>query len=151
MRARTNHDHAAVTSARKLGDARSIRASSWLRRAAVFGLIALTGCAGPGVSELLSRPAERALMTGIRAYEEAQYKVAERDLQAALNLGLGAASDRASAHKLLAFVQCSSQRVAECEASFKAALKEHPRFTLDKSEAGNPLWGPVFRRVAGRP
>lgn len=121
-----------------------------MRLVAAMCLGLLAGCTSPGVNELLKRPAERALVTGMRAYEEAQYTVAERDLQAALNLGLKAADDRASAHKLLAFIQCSTQRVPECEASFKAALEVNPRLTLDKSETGHPIWGPVFRRVTGR-
>lgn len=120
---------------------------------------ALAGCASPhaappaqpaapnGLAELMERPAERALIEGIRAYDDAQYAVAEAALRKALGAGLASARDRASAHKLLAFISCSSQRLAECESAFKAARAADPAFALNRSEAGHPLWGPVYRKV----
>ena len=65
--------------------------------------------------------------------------------------GLASGRDRASAHKLLAFIACTSERLAECEASFRAARAAEPGFALNRSEAGHPLWGPVYRRVLGTP
>ncbi|MBK7062110.1 MAG: hypothetical protein IPH51_16990 [Rubrivivax sp.] len=41
---------------------------------------------------------------------------AEQLLRQALAAGLPSGRDRASAHKLLAFIQCTSDRVAGCEA-----------------------------------
>lgn len=58
---------------------------------------------------------------------------------------LAAAS--AAAQKHLAFIYCTSQRVAECEAAFRAARLADPAFALSRSEAGHPLWGPVYKRV----
>lgn len=100
-----------------------------------------------GLAELMERPAERALVEGIRAYDDAQYAAAEAALRKALGAGLVSARDRASAHKLLAFITCSSERMAECEASFRAARAADPAFALNRSEAGHPLWGPVYRKV----
>jgi len=100
-----------------------------------------------GLSELMERPAERALVEGIRAYDEGQYVQAEAALRRALAGGLASARDRATAHKLVAFVACTSARPAECEASFRAARAADPSFVLSRSEAGHPLWGPVYRRV----
>jgi Tfp pilus assembly protein PilF len=113
----------------------------------------LTACATtappapPGLVELLDRPAERALFEGLRAYDEAQYAAAEKALRQALAHGLASARDRATAHKLLAFIQCTSDRIEGCEADFRAALAADPGFALGRAEAGHPQWGPVYRRV----
>jgi Tfp pilus assembly protein PilF len=101
----------------------------------------------PGLIELSEQPAERALLAGLRAYDDAAYPQAEKQLQTALQAGLRAARDRAAAHKLLAFVYCTSNRVAECEAQFRSARAADPGFALSRSEAGHPLWGPVWQRV----
>ncbi len=122
-------------------------------RAALVAALALTaGCAAPprlpnGLSDLMERPAERALFEGIRAYDDGQYAQAEAALRRALAGGLASGRDRASAHKLLAFITCTSDRLAECEAAFRAALAADPAFVLSRSETGHPLWGPVYRRV----
>lgn len=104
--------------------------------------------AAGGLSELMERPAERALVEGIRAYDEGQYGPAEGALKRALGGQLASARDRATAHKLVAFITCSNQRMAECEAAFRAARAADPAFTLSRSEAGHPLWGPVYRKLA---
>lgn len=108
-------------------------------------------CAVPppvSVVELIARPAEKALLAGLRAYDDAQYKVAEQRLTQALKTGLAAPLDQATAHKTLAFVYCSSQRTKLCEAAFRSARAADPAFELSKSEAGHPVWGPVWKRVA---
>jgi Tfp pilus assembly protein PilF len=112
----------------------------------------LAGCATPptpsaGLSEVIERPAERALLTGIRAYDDAQYAQAERALTTALQSGLVSPKDRANAHKLLAFIYCTSSRAGDCEQSFRAAREADPAFTLSRSESGHPAWGPVYRRM----
>lgn len=101
-----------------------------------------------GLSELMERPAERALVEGIRAYDDGQYAASEAALTRALKGGLASPRDRATAHKLIAFITCTSQRMAECETAFRAARAADPAFTLSRSEAGHPLWGPVFRKIA---
>jgi len=121
--------------------------------AAAAAFIALVaGCAQPGAGQpglmdVAERPAEKALLAGIRAYEDAQYGDAEKHLDTALRTGLASAKDRAVANKHLAFIYCTTNRVAECEAAFRAARKADPAFALSKSEAGHPLWGPVYRRA----
>lgn len=100
-----------------------------------------------GLAELMDRPGERALVEGIRAYDDGQYPQAEAALRKALGAGLASPRDRASAHKLLAFITCTSERVAECEAQFRAARGADPAFVLGRGEAGHPLWGPVYRKV----
>ena len=120
--------------------------------AAAFTLL-VTACVQPppappvGLTEVAQRPAERALLAGIRAYDDAQYTESERQFKAALEAGLASTKDRAAAHKHLAFIYCTSNRPAACEAAFRAAIQADPGFTLSKSEAGHPVWGPVYRRV----
>ena len=124
------------------------------RIAVVLLVAALGGCAvAPqgGLSEVMERPAERALLAGLRAYDDAQYADAERELVKALTTGLVSAKDRASAHKHLAFVYCASQRLAPCEAAFRSARAADPEFALSRAESGHPLWGPVYKRVASAP
>jgi Tfp pilus assembly protein PilF len=112
----------------------------------------LAACAAPpvAVTDLKDRPAENALLAGIRAYEEAQYPQAEKLLNEALQLGVAAAKDRANAQKYLGFIYCTSTREAQCEQAFRAARAADPQFALTKTEAGHPLWGPVYRRVTGQ-
>ena len=92
-------------------------------------------------------PAEKALLAGLRAYEDALYTEAERHFHLALSLRPVSAKDRAAAHKHLAFIACTSNRRNECEAQFRAARLADPAFTLSKSEAGHPSWGDVYKRV----
>lgn len=117
----------------------------------VIGIL-LTACAlppptSPGLMDLAERPAEKALLAGMRAYDDAQYPQAEQWLTQALRAGLASPRDRAAAHKQLAFIYCTSRRVPACEAEFRAARADDPAFALSKSEAGHPLWGPVWQRV----
>jgi Tfp pilus assembly protein PilF len=129
-----------------------------MSRLGLHGLLAATAllCAacvttGPGLTDVMQRPAERALLTGLRAYEDGQYADAERELKKALEIGLPSAKDRASANKHLAFVYCTSNRASACDQAFRAAVAADPEFALSKAEAGHPQWGPVYRRVsAGR-
>jgi Tfp pilus assembly protein PilF len=121
---------------------------------ALIAAFALAGCAtapapkpAGGLAELMDRPGERALVEGIRAYDDGQYTQAEAALRKALGAGLASPRDRASAHKLLAFITCTSERLAECEAQFRAARSADPTFALGRGEAGHPLWGPVYRKV----
>ena len=128
----------------------------WHNRAVLYATLvvtaALTGCAQPAAAptalvEIIAMPAEKALMAGLRAYEDAQYAEAQQHFNLALSLRLASPKDRAAAHKHLAFIYCTSQRRSECEAQFRAARLADPAFTLDKSEAGHPSWSEVYKRV----
>lgn len=112
----------------------------------------LSGCvqappASPGLMDVAERPAEKALLAGLRAYDDAQYALAEQHFGTALQAGLTSPKDRAAAHKHLAFIYCTTQRVAACEAAFRGAMQVDPQFALSKSEEGHPLWGPVYQRL----
>jgi hypothetical protein len=120
---------------------------------ALVAAAALAGCAQiapaptTALVEILARPAEKALLAGLRAYDDALYVEAERHFNHSLSLRLSSPKDRAAAHKHLAFIYCTSNRRNECEAQFRAARLADPSFTLDKSEAGHPSWGEVYKRV----
>ena len=97
-----------------------------------------------GLTDLAERPAERALMGALRAYDDADSPTVERQATEAMKLGLRSPRDVATAHKLRAFVYCTSNRLAACEAEFRAARVADPAFVLSKAEAGHPVWGPVY-------
>jgi Tfp pilus assembly protein PilF len=112
------------------------------------------GCSTPppappptGLAEVMERPAERALLEGIRAYDDGQYPQAETALRKALAEGLQSPRDRATAHKLLAFISCTSNRMDECQAQFREARAADASFALSRSEAGHPVWGPVYKNL----
>ena len=114
--------------------------------------LVLAGCAAPppapiGVTEVSQRAGERALLEALRAWDDADYPTLEARARAALAAGLQSPRDRAVAHKLLAFVACTSERLDACEAEFRTARREDPGFALDKAEAGHPIWGPVYQRA----
>jgi len=121
--------------------------------ALLAGAALLGACAAPappappptGLSEVMARPAERALLDGMRAYDDGQYEHAEKALRKALADGLPSARDRATAHKLLAFITCTSDRLADCQAQFREARAADASFALSRSEAGHPVWGPVYK------
>jgi len=100
-----------------------------------------------GVVDISARPAERALLAGLKAYDDAQYESADRLFRESLAAGLASPRDRAEAHKRLAFLDCAAGRLADCEAEFRQARQADPRFALDKSEAGHPVWGPVYKKL----
>ncbi len=100
---------------------------------------------------MLARPAEQALLGGMRLYDDGDYPAAERELERALVLDLRAARDKATAQKYLAFIYCTSGRESACELAFRAAIAADPQFALSRAEEGHPAWGPVYRRVRPAP
>jgi len=121
--------------------------------AALAAFAALSACETPqqqaplGLTDLTERPAERALMGAMRAYDDADYPAVERQANEAMKLGLRSPRDVATAHKLRAFVYCTSNRLAACEAEFRAARAADPGFALTHAEAGHPVWGPVYKKL----
>lgn len=102
-------------------------------------------------AERAATPGETSLAEGIQLYQGGQYAEAEKALQLALRQGLSIGPDRASAHKYLAFIYCTSKREALCSSAFKAARQADPSFALTKAESGHPMWGPVYRRAVPNP
>ncbi len=91
--------------------------------------------------------AEQQLDLGVKSYEDGDYKASTQELQAALELGLAAPTDRARAHKYLAFMVCVTGREKACRDEFRMALEADPNFALAPAEAGHPVWGRVVRSV----
>ena len=124
---------------------------SRLRLAIALAAALTAGCmqasAPVGLLDVSARPAERALLAGLKAYDDAQYDPADRLFREALSAGLVSPRDRAEAHKRLAFIQCAAGRLGDCETEFKLARQADRNFALDKSEAGHPVWGPVYKKL----
>ena len=112
----------------------------------------MTACSAPivrdaGLDKLALRKAEQDLSSGIRAYEDGDYRNATRLLQNALSEGLFLDSDKVAAHKYLAFIHCAQSREKSCRNEFRKALELDPKFELTPAESGHPSWGPVFKSL----
>jgi Tfp pilus assembly protein PilF len=125
---------------------------------AVVGALHLAGCQTEPMRAMRadfkslfgSSKGEPALAAGLRQYEDGNYADASKQLQAAVDQGLGR-SGRVKAHKHLAFMHCVSGRTSACREEFRKALSIDADLDLSPAEAGHPTWGPVFRSVkAGR-
>lgn len=100
----------------------------------------------PESAALTLTPGQRALTIGVWMYEDGDYARSETYLKNALSQDISDA-DRIKAHKYLAFIFCADDRQVACRAEFREALAIDPRFRLDPSEQGHPVWGPVFRSL----
>lgn len=114
--------------------------------------LVMSGCANlkEDLAGVFSSAGERELGFGIKAHEDGEYAYSARLLQASLDAGLHGTSNRATAHKYLAFIHCTSGRLQQCRDEFKKALEVDPSFELRDDEAGHPIWGPLFRSVKGK-
>jgi Tfp pilus assembly protein PilF len=109
----------------------------------------LGGCSSQPMQEIkrmFQNKGDAELAAGIKKYEDGKYPDATTDFQNAINMGLSDA-DQVTANKYLAFISCVSARERQCRAYFTRALELNPAFELEASEAGHPVWGPVFRNV----
>lgn len=102
---------------------------------------------GPSLTQLWQRPPERALLNGLRFYEDGVFDRAEASFRSALLQGLRDQRDAGAAHKYLAFIACAFNRIAECEQRFRNALAADRELVLTDAEIGHPIWGPVYRKV----
>jgi Tfp pilus assembly protein PilF len=114
--------------------------------AALLALL-LAGCAE--LEKLAEQTrAHITMVEGLRQFDAGQHAEAAKTLASALEMGLDA-KDRATAHKHLAFIQCTAGREGACREQFRKALAADPALRLDAAEAGHPVWGPVFRSLSG--
>jgi Tfp pilus assembly protein PilF len=95
-----------------------------------------------------SMSSSSALDAGLKQYEQGDYAESAKNLQTAIDVGLPE-KERASAHKHLAFIHCSSNRERQCRDEFRKGLAADPALELTPAEAGHPLWGPIFLSVSG--
>jgi hypothetical protein len=89
---------------------------------------------------------QQALAAGLRQYDDGDYADSARNLQLAIKRGL-TRQERVKAHKHLAFINCASERERQCRQEFRNALALDPAMELAATEAGHPVWGPVFRSL----
>ena len=117
----------------------------------------MAGCESPAVKKMQqdfkslfeTNKGEPDLAAGIRSYENGSYSQSARQLQSALDQGLGK-TGQVQAHKYLAFIHCVSGRQAQCRTEFRRALAVDSDFELQPAEAGHPLWGPVYEKEKAR-
>ena len=114
-------------------------------------LLSACGIFGKHGGLLKSSPAEQEFSSGVKSYEEGDYRTSMVALQGALDMGLNSKGDQVTAYKYLAFIHCISGREKQCRDNFKKAFEIDPHFDLKPAEAGHPVWGPVFRGVKGKP
>jgi Tfp pilus assembly protein PilF len=110
----------------------------------------MISCASPfvrdaGLDKFAPRKAEQDLSSGIRAYEDGDYRKSARLLQNALSARLLLNSDKVAAHKYLAFIHCAQSQEKSCRDEFRKALELNPKLELSSAESGHPSWGPVFK------
>ena len=152
-----------VTRASAIGRSIVARSAPTARAAVIAALAALlAGCQSlvpsapaslpstDSIVLLYQRPAERALINALRAYEDGSFERAEQSFRTALLQQLRDPRDTAIAHKYLAFIACAFNRLVECEQQFRNAIAADPKFLLTDAEIGHPIWGPVYRRVSGQ-
>ena len=125
-----------------------------IRLLVVVLLAGLAGCETEPMRKVqeLFQPtkAQQTLSTGLKQYEEGQYAESLKNLQSAIQQGLGE-RDRVNAHKHVAFIHCASSRERQCRDEFRKALAVDPGMELAPEERDHPMWGRVFRSVkAGR-
>jgi Tfp pilus assembly protein PilF len=121
-----------------------------IRSLIVALVVALAGCGTEPVrkAQEFFQPtkAQATLSTGLKQYEDGQYAESLKNLQSAIQQGLGE-RDRVKAHKHVAFIHCASNRERQCRDEFRKALAVDPALDLAPEEAGHPIWGPIFRSV----
>ncbi len=91
--------------------------------------------------------AEQKLSSGVKSYEEGDYKSSLELLRDAEKMGLSRREDKVTAHKYKAFIYCITDRKNQCRHEFEDIFEDDPNFDLQPAEAGHPAWGPVFRGV----
>ncbi len=95
-------------------------------------------------------PGAAALKQGMALFDKGLLGKAEKMVNKANKLGFTRLEEVQQAHKTLAFIQCGTNRPAQCEKSFEEALKLDPSFKLNAVERKNPLWTPTFNKVKQR-
>lgn len=98
----------------------------------------------PASTTVLDSPAEKEFSEGQNMYESGDYKGAQRRLSSAANTLNDSSPNKQASMKLLAFTFCLTNQKLQCRKQFNTLLALNPKFELTKSEAGHPLWGPVF-------
>ena len=78
------------------------------------------------------------------AYDAGDYQRTIALLSHSHEIGDADRDTQVSAHKLMAFSYCVTNRIASCRAEFSKILDIDPHFELSPAEKGHPVWGPAF-------
>lgn len=119
----------------------------WMLFAATVLLLSACGTSGKGGGMFQAGLAEQKLASGVKSYEEGDYKSSMDALLEAEKMGLSHKADKVTAHKYKAFIYCITDRTNKCRHEFEDIFEVDPNFDLKPAEAGHPVWGPVFRNV----
>jgi hypothetical protein len=109
-------------------------------------LTLLSGCAGNGIvaENPPTQAAQDALAQANQQYSAGQYGTVIRTIAISDDIATAPRALRIEAYKLQAFSYCVRNYPQLCEETFVRILQIDPEFTLAPTEAGHPLWGPVF-------
>src|SRR5437879_13082752 len=103
---------------------------------------ALAACSSNPMRDIrdIFQPAkgQAAFTTGVKQYENGDYAESAKNLQSALDKGLGD-RDKVAAHKHLAFIHCVSSRERQCRHAFRNAGAVDQTMSLAPAEAGHPI------------
>lgn len=93
-------------------------------------------------------PAARQALDDVRQqYLAGDYGGVIRTVATSDTLAKGPDDTRVEALKLQAYSYCLTQYTQLCEDGFVRILRIEPSFQLPPTEAGHPMWGPVFKRA----
>jgi hypothetical protein len=111
-----------------------------------------SGPSAPITAPFIERPSagEAALNEGVAAFQKGEYGRADSKIKQSFLLGLTNTPDLLRGYKTIAFVNCVTLRIVQCEKSFEAAIAVDRRFDLSASERNHPAWGSVFAKVRRR-
>ena len=101
---------------------------------------------------MIERPSigAAALNEGVAAFYKGEYGRADSKIKQGFLQGLTNTPDLVRGYKTIAFVNCVTQRIVQCERSFEAAIAVDRRFDLSPAERNHPAWGAVFAKVRKR-
>ena len=97
-----------------------------------------------------STAVERTFAEGLDLYDKGEYAAAIKKLQSPEFLTAWPEL-RVRALKYLAFSYCVTDDLRACQQAFYDAIQVNPQFTLNPSEEGHPIWGPVFQKARSGP
>lgn len=121
--------------------------------AGMGGAYASAACDEPAIADTRSTDSasgRQLLGQGISLYNSRKLDMAEKALQASLFAGLTDRRERSTAHRYLAFVYCSNQEWARCDAAFEAAFEASPSFALEEYELQGTPWRDAYLKVQGK-
>ncbi|OZI63559.1 TssQ family T6SS-associated lipoprotein [Bordetella genomosp. 11] len=101
----------------------------------------IAGCA-------TTSPAQQQALAQVREqYLAGDYGGVIRTVATSETLAEAPDATRVEALKLQAYSYCLTQYTQLCQDGFVRILRIEPAFQLPSTEAGHPMWGPVFRHA----